>query len=351
MKQNVKQREATGTVDCKKMIRSGIYGLMVADALGVPVEFKSRESLKKTPVHGMMGGGTHHQPAGTWSDDSSMTLCLMDSIAKTGGIHTNDIMTRFVEWMDHGAYTPHEEVFDCGHTVAQAIFRYKGGVTAALCGGNKPSNNGNGSLMRILPMTFALYPLYGKDLTESGRVMELIYKISGLTHRHPVAQACCGVYVNIAAALFSGKDKETAVYRSVPDCRLWYGRHERFDVIFESLQRVFDVEQLKAAHEDDIESGGYVVETLEAALWCLLNTDNYSDCVLKAVNLGGDTDTTGAVAGGLAGLAYGLEGIPREWMDVLPQRKMIDSACDAMAAYMEAAVHGNADVEEDGNDG
>ena len=149
------------------MIRSGIYGVCVGDALGVPVEFRSRESLKRKPISEMSGGGTYGQPEGTWSDDGSLTLCLAQSIGETGGVHAHDIMERFLDWYENGKYSPWGERFDCGITTAQALFRYKEGVEPVLCGGNKVSSNGNGSLMRILPAAYYLYSRFGADLTKS----------------------------------------------------------------------------------------------------------------------------------------------------------------------------------------
>lgn len=142
-------------------IRAALYGLIVADALGVPAESRTREDLKKNPITQMVGGGIHEQPAGFWSDDSSMTLCLAMSIGETGYYHTHDIMDRFEDWFVNGAYSPGGERFDVGMTCARAIKRYQRGVTPALCGSNKMNENGNGSLMRILPLAFVLYEKYG----------------------------------------------------------------------------------------------------------------------------------------------------------------------------------------------
>ena len=156
--------------------KAGIYGLCVADALGVPAESRTREDLRRDPITGMVGGGLHQQPAGYWSDDSSMTLCLADSIGKVGYYHTHDIMARFDDWCRNGAYTPGGKKFDIGNTCAHAISRYRRGCTPALCGSNKMNENGNGSLMRILPMAFVLYGKYGKNITNHKKAMEDIHK-------------------------------------------------------------------------------------------------------------------------------------------------------------------------------
>ena len=339
-------------------IRSGLYGVCVADALGVPAEFRSRASLDEEPITGMVGGGAHDQPAGTWSDDSSMTLCLADSLGKSGGVHTHDIMNRFVGWWQRGDYAAGGSCFDIGHTTAQALLRYQAGTTPALCGGNKDHANGNGSLMRILPLAYELYAAYGAHIASSTQAMSEIHKVSGLTHRHPVAQSACGIYVCIAARLLelrwevgtaervlklghSGvpyrRNAEErlrlnrAILEGTREAMEWYDIHQRFEGVSARWERLKDMEKLRSMPRSEVNSGGYVVDTLEAALWCLLNTDTYADCVLEAVSLGRDTDTTAAVVGGLAGLAYGYDAVPEAWLEVLKGRQIIDSCCDRLS--------------------
>ena len=149
-----------------------------------------RESLKREPISEMSGGGTYGQPEGTWSDDGSLTLCLAQSIGETGGVHAHDIMERFLDWYENGKYSPWGERFDCGIATAQALYRYKEGVEPVLCGGNKVSSNGNGSLMRILPAAYYLYFRFGADLTKSRKAMDIVHKASALTHRHAIALRC-----------------------------------------------------------------------------------------------------------------------------------------------------------------
>lgn len=318
-----------------QLVRSGLYGVCVADALGVPVESKSREALVVNPVIDMRGYGTNNQPPGTWSDDSSMTLALADSIGKKQGIHTHDIMDRFISWYREELYTAWGERFDIGHTTAQALMRYESGVEPVLCGGNKQSSNGNGSLMRILPVVYALYPRYGANLSAHTKPMEYIHKVSGLTHRHPVAKSACGIYVNIASFLLKGTNLEEAVSSGISDSLAWYDTHDPFSDYTDVWERITDVERFRKLPEKEIKSGGYVVETLEAAIWCLLNTNNYEECVLKAVNLGYDTDTTAAVAGGLAGLYYGFDDIPADWIDTLANKMLIEKISFKLAEYMK----------------
>ncbi len=311
-------------------IKAGIYGLCVADALGVPAECRTREDLKKNPITGMTGGGIHAQPAGYWSDDSSMTLCLADSIGKVGYYHTHDIMARFDDWIRNGAYTPGGKKFDVGHTCGWAIDRYRKGCTPALCGSNKMNENGNGSLMRILPMAFVLYGKYGKDITKHKRAMEDIHKISGLTHRHPLAQSACGIYLSIACHLLAGQQLHMAIRDGANKALAWYASHRPFSDFVSYWEKIAFVGQ---RDEDTIYSGGYVVESLETALWCLVHTKSYRECVLRCVNMGYDADSTAAIAGGLAGIYYGFEAIPQAWLDKLAAKDIIDSCIAGLEQY------------------
>ena len=311
-------------------IKAGLYGLCVADALGVPAETRTREDLRKNPVTGMTGGGIHGQPAGYWSDDSSMTLCLADSIGKVGYYHTHDIMARFDDWARNGAYTPGGKKFDIGNTCSHAISRYRRGCTPALCGSNKMNENGNGSLMRILPMAFVLYGKYGKDITKHKRAMEDIHKISGLTHRHPLAQSACGIYLSIACHILDGEQLVLAVHNGAEAALDWYASHHPFAEYVSYWENIAFVGRRE---EDTIYSGGYVVESLETALWGLVKTKSYKECVLKCVNMGYDADSTAAIAGGLAGLYYGFESIPQEWIDQLAAKEIIDDCITGLESY------------------
>lgn len=317
------------------LIRAGLYGLIVADALGVPAEFMTREELRRHPITEMVGGGAHGQPAGYWSDDSSMTLCLVDSIGKVGYYHTHDIMQRFDDWCHSGAYTASGEKFDIGNSCAWAIDRYRNGCPPALCGGNKLHENGNGSLMRILPLAFVLYKKYGIHITDSKRAMEDIHKISALTHRHPLAQSACGIYLAIAVRILDGYELKAAIREGVFDALQWYGSHNRFQIVLDYWEKISNPDALASLPQGTIYSGGFVVETMETALWSLMNTDSYRDCVLTCVNMGYDADSTAAIAGGLAGLHYGHESIPEAWLDALVNRELIESCITGMEAYVE----------------
>ncbi len=273
----------------------------------------------------MRAYGTYHQPAGTWSDDTSMTLCLLDSLAD--GLDYNDIMKKFNQWFDEGAYTPYGETFDIGNATRKAINRYSAGTAALECGGKADGDNGNGSLMRILPILFYLQSRYGTEINEEA--FEIIHKVSSLTHAHQRSLIACGIYICIASAITEGAELRSAIQTGPQKAMQYYRNNTEFTHELKHYARLenSDFEKLP---EEKIKSSGYVVDTLEAALWCLLNTDKYKDCVLKAVNLGEDTDTVAAVAGGLAGLYYGYDSIPPEWLEVIAKRDYIEDLCDKL---------------------
>ena len=324
-------------------------GLCVGDALGVPVEFVSRESLQRDPVTGMRGYGVHNQPPGTWSDDTSMTLCLLDSLAH--GLDYIDIMQRFVSWMYEGKYTPHGEVFDIGRITKRALFRFGRGEEPLQCGGRSEFDNGNGSLMRLLPLIFILYTRYGFPPAHVGGTSEdhecatnaafdILHNVSSLTHAHARSHLACGMYVSIASWLMI-VGLPFAIDAGMTDAADYYAKKEPYAEELQHFARICGRDSLRdfaKLPQEAIRSDGYVVHTLEAALWCLLNTDSYESCVLKAVNLGGDTDTTAAVAGGLAGLAYGPQAIPEAWKEPLARREYIEDLCENL--YVAFCRHG-----------
>lgn len=318
----------------KNIIIDGIMGLCVADALGVPVEFIDRETLRNNPVDGMRSYGTHNQPAGTWSDDTSMALCLIDSLAD--GLNYGDIMAKFSKWIYYGEYTPYGEVFDVGISTGKALSRFSGGTAPLKCGGVTEHDNGNGSLMRILPILFYLQANYGKEITEYEEAMKTIHNVSALTHAHKRSKIACGVYCSIAAMLLGNMGLSTAVSLGINRAFEFYKRHDEHNEELHHYERLIR-KSFPSTPEEEIKSSGYVVDTLEAAIWCLLNTDNYKDCVLMAVNLGEDTDTVAAVVGGLAGLYYGYDSIPQEWLSVIVKRDYVVSLCNQLYTALNKA--------------
>ena len=304
-------------------VRAAVLGLVVGDALGVPVEFISREELENDPVTGMRAFGTHDQPVGTWSDDSSMALCLLESL--TGGIDYEDMMTRFLRWVEEGYMTAYGELFDMGIATRKALVSFARGTSPLECGGSGIHDNGNGSLMRILPLALYLHCRMGQDFPQNPEAYQIIHNASALTHAHPISQMACGIYCATVNQLLLGKSDLQAGISQAKD---FYRSQPDFAPFLKNFQRV-DMETLQVLPREEISSSGYVVHTLEAALWCLVQHDNYRACLLEAVNLGSDTDTVAAVAGGLAGLRFGLESIPAEWLEVIARLEDIEALCQA----------------------
>ena len=317
----------------KNNLLGSIMGLCVGDCLGVPVEFVDRETLKNNPVIDMRSYGTYNMPKGTWSDDTSMTLCLVDSLCK--GLDYNDIMTNFSKWIKNGDYTQNGRAFDVGNGTIEAINRFIRGEAPLNCGGLTDHNNGNGSLMRILPILFYLSSIYDGDITDNNEVMNIIHNVSSLTHAHKRSLIACGIYISIASMLMKDMDLSTGVEMGIYNAVGYYKKQDEFTEELRYYKRLSDKTFSKTPRKS-INSSGYVVDTLEAAIWCLLKTKNYKDCVLMAVNLGEDTDTVAAVAGGLAGLHYGYESIPKEWIVVISKHDYIESLCKQLNVSFES---------------
>lgn len=303
---------------------SGIMGVVVGDALGCPVQFMSREEVKRDPVNGMRGYGTFNLPEGSWTDDSSLTLALLASINERGGIDLHDIMHRFSRWLNYGEYTPFGRSFDIGMGTMDAICRYIKNNDTNSCGGASVSNNGNGSLMRIMPACIYAYEKRMKD----DEAVSMIHEVSGLTHGHLRSKIACGLYYFCVCSILN--DKGSLAERIQNGIYAGFRFYQRDISAIDELvwySRLKDIKEFADLPENEIKSSGYVVDSLEAAIWSLITTDNFKDCELRAVNLGDDTDTVGAIAGGLAGLYYGYSGIPAEWIDVIRKREWIEELC------------------------
>ncbi len=305
--------------------KDGMLGLIVGDALGVPVEFMSRTELMKNPVTGMREYGTHHQPRGTWSNDSSMALAELDSIRMVGTIDYTDMMERFSRWCMHGEYTPFGEVFDIGIATSRALMNYAKGIAPLESGGKTEWDNGNGSLMRILPVCLYLFKRQKKVCTSENESIYMIHAVSALTHAHVRSQMACGIYYFLVKAILEEEGSlENRLQKGMDRAYQYYRQDLSNHRELENYKRLADLSEFKETPKEGIKSSGYVVDTLEAAVWCLLHSHSYKETVLMAVNLGEDTDTIGAVAGGLAGLYYKEEGIPQEWIQVIQRREWIE---------------------------
>ncbi|ORC37377.1 hypothetical protein B4O97_04080 [Marispirochaeta aestuarii] len=314
-------------------VKGGIFGLAIGDALGVPVEFIHREKITRSPVRGMQGYGTHNQPPGTWSDDTSMALCILESVTKIGW-NIDDQAMRFVRWYKEAHLTAHDAVFDIGIATAQAIDRIAAGYAPLEAGSRDENSNGNGSLMRSLPAAVYCAVTCGDE-----KLVEEVANSSAITHAHPRSRLGCVIHAFLISELLKSKRIDAALI----------GAAKRVESVLESCILFSDMKQelqhyhsilydnLELAESSEIRSSGYVVDTLEAAVWCLLTSSGFEECVLKAVNLGDDTDTVGAVAGGLAGIYWGYESIPSEWIETLAKHEMIGAMAEEFVGVLNCS--------------
>lgn len=306
--------------------KSLLFGLAVGDALGVPVEFQRREHLRRYPVEGMRGHGTHNQPPGTWSDDTALALCLADALSEDS-FSLEDLAEKFVRWHQEGLHTARGHAFDIGGTTRAALGNLADGATPRESGPTSEDSNGNGALMRIAPLVFAAG---GIGYT---RRFEMVRDVASITHGHTRNVVSCFYLVEYLHLLMSCRDKMEAYYELMKWFHVYFSDPGIPRPELQHLERLLAV-GFNDLPESEIQSTGYVIHTLEASMWCLLTTDTYRDAVLKAVNLGGDTDTTGAVTGALAGMLYGYDAIPSEWTRALARKDHIAS----IAARLESPL-------------
>lgn len=308
----------------KSKIHSALFGVAVGDALGVPLEFKKREVLKITPVSEMLGYLCWNQPAGTWSDDSSLTFCTAETITENG-IDIELLSFKMCKWLKEGYWGAHFEVFDVGGTTKYSLERIINGESPLYSGNFMEHDNGNGSLMRILPLVFELQKENDLD-----KVYKLVKEVSSITHAHFRSVFACFVYIIYALEMLKGNNKEDAYTKMRVIVNQFLSNKDFNQTEIGLFDRILknDIHTLK---ESEIASSGYVLHSLEASIWCVLTSSSYAETVLKAVNLGGDTDTTAAIAGGLAGLIYGYEAIPKDWLEVLARKNDIESLCNRLA--------------------
>ena len=276
------------------------------------------------PVTGMRGGVSSNTPAGTWSDDASLTLCTAEALVPTLDVQRMGAL--FVRWLQEGYWSAHGTALDVGRATRTSIERLAQGVPPSASGLTGEHDNGNGALMRILPVAlrFPNAPLQ--------ELLPRTHQVAGITHAHPRSHVACGIYVAIAQHLLLGEDALSAYKNTLPQVRNAYSA-QPFTNELSHFERVFSG-SIHGLRRDEVHSDGYVVSTLEAALWCLLTTSSYKEAVLKAVNLSSDTDTTAAVTGGLAGIVYGPQAIPTEWLRQLARPQDIT----ALGERLHAAV-------------
>ncbi len=286
-----------------------LLGLATGDAVGTAVEFSAKDSFP--PITDMVGGGPFHLQAGQWTDDTSMALCLAESLIARQGFDAKDQMNRYMNWWQWGYLSATGHCFDIGTTVAGALQKYANDGDP-FAGSSHPKTAGNGSLMRLAPVVLWYFP-------DELLALEYAEASSRTTHAAPEALACCRLFAQMLMNALNGKSKrETLTAIPQPPEQ-------------ENLRRIAEGNYLKKTRAE-IFGTGYCVQSLEAALWCFAQGKNFKETILLATNLGDDADTTAAIAGQLAGAYYGVNGIPQQWQEKLWQYGDIDSLARKLLA-------------------
>lgn len=304
----------------KERLFATLYGGIVGDLMGVPVEFKKRGTFH---VEDVMGYGTYNQPPGTWSDDTSLTLCLVENIIEKGD--TRSLMDKFVRYMEQGYLTPFGEMFDIGITTAEAVSSYKKGVVPEQCGKTGEFDNGNGTLMRIAPLVFVLI-----NEDDFKKRKALIQQYTMITHSHPRSIVGSIIYIELLLSLYKNNSLELALNEVYT--LLQNNLQDELHTELNAYRRIFEENFLRIS-EDEINSSGYIVHSLEAAIWSVGHASTFKEAILKAVNLGEDTDTIAAITGALAGMCHQMEGIPTDWLNAIVKKQEIDDLIEAFYKF------------------
>ncbi len=304
--------------------RGALIGLAVGDALGAAVEFKTPGSFE--PVTGYRAGGPHRLKAGEWTDDTSMALALADSIAASGW-DLNDQSDRYVQWWRTGKYSVNGRCFDIGITTRGALANFLAHKNALTSGDRSDRASGNGSIMRLAPVPIRFGHLYATQLAELSRLAE---ESSLPTHASDQCVAACRYLATVLAALIRGEDRDEVLSPDWKPLKQLNAIKPLHPLIQEIAQGSFRTKQPPA-----IQGSGWVVKSLEASLWAFHDADTFEEAVLRAVNLGDDADTTGAICGQLAGAFWGESGIPQSLRSGLARMDMIEAALDGLLTKRE----------------
>jgi ADP-ribosyl-[dinitrogen reductase] hydrolase len=291
--------------------RGALLGLAVGDALGTTLEFKPPGTFY--PIADMIGGGPFSLQPGQWTDDTSMALCLGESLVECRGFDPKDQMERYVRWWDDGYLSSTGRCFDIGITVSGALSRYLQ-TGEPFAGSTDPHTAGNGSLMRLAPIPLAFRAKSEQALWYAG-------ESSRTTHGAPAAIEACKFYAALILAALSGASKEEILSPTLYHGSLVPEIHEIADGSY------------KQKNPPAIAGTGYVVKSLEAALWAFYRSDTFEKGALLAANLGDDADTTAAVYGLLAGAMYGVDSIPAKWLEKLAMREFIEQMADELFSF------------------
>lgn len=295
--------------------RGALFGLAIGDALGAAIEFAPPGTFE--PVTGYRGGGPHGLASGEWTDDTSMALALADSLAKAGW-DLADQVRRYLAWWRAGEYSVTGECFDIGTTTRAALARFRVHGDPLRSGDPSPRASGNGSIMRLAPVPIRYLTHYPDDIGELSR---LAAESSLPTHASPACLSACRYLALVLCGLMRGEARAEVLASDWPPLE-WLRAAAPLDPAVDEVARG----SFRTKKPPEIVGSGYVVQTLEAALWAFHHGSDFRTAVLAAVNLGDDADTTGAVCGQLAGACWGESGIPGELLESLAQRHRLESA-------------------------
>lgn len=287
-----------------------LLGLAVGDAVGTTVEFRARGSFQ--PLTDMVGGGPFKLRPGQWTDDTSMALCLATSLLERGEFDAADQMNRYLDWYEHGYLSSTGQCFDIGNTVRQALLQYKLSGNP-FSGSTHPHSAGNGCIMRLAPIPMRYFP-------DRDRTIHFAGESSRTTHGAAECIDACRLLADILLRALAGTDKAEMLLATEPDL-----------VASPTIQAIARGDYCQKS-STAIQGTGYVVQSLEAALWCCWTTESYEQAILAAANLGDDADTTAAICGQVAGAHYGELGIPAHWLAQLAMREEITTLADRLYA-------------------
>lgn len=290
-----------------------LLGLSIGDALGAAVEFSEPGSF--APVTGYRNGGPHGLNAGEWTDDTSLALALADSIASVGW-DLNDQASGYVKWWRKGEYSVNGRCFDIGITTRSSLATFERRGDARSCGPTNDHASGNGSIMRLAPVPIRYIGLFPDDID---RLADLAAESSLPTHASEKCLSACRYMATIMCGLIAGQDRSEVLAEDWPGLLTLCQASLLDPAIDEVASGSF-----RERKPPEISGSGYVVKSLEAALWAFHDASSFEEAVLRAVNLGDDADTTGAVCGQLAGAYWGKAGIPEPWLDGLVKRDLVE---------------------------
>ena len=294
--------------------KGGIYGLLVGNAVGVPYKLSDNIYMQSLPYIDILPPSNHKKAfqqirVGTYSDEGALSLCSLYSLIQNNGLNTEHLMQQFHRWKTNGVFAVGGEVFDIPHQLALAIMNYEQEGNILECGKVNPEGKGDGTLMRMLPLA-----IFYRNI-EAGEFIRKAHLQANITHSHPINGMCCAIYGLWARNILN---KETNPFENAIQTMKENYNSKGQDL----LQEILDFK--------DIKGTDYVIDSLMSAYKIVSNYDSFHDIIVEAVRLGNDTDTTSALAGGIAGLKYGYTGIPKVWLDLLRGKNIADKLYDKL---------------------